>query len=148
MTFDPLFKVLLVIFRLGTGRHSIRFEKMILDCKFQILGIKTTVGHYIITFSRNSSCLLPGFAIIWAKPGNKTTAPSWPDPHVNPKYNTQVLCFVVFCGGWVAINSVHSLHAMSKIRKNIHKSDEEVTVEFYGYLKSLRVLYCKQNYIY
>ena len=30
---------------------------MILDCKFQILGIKTTVGHYIIIFSRNSSCL-------------------------------------------------------------------------------------------
>ena len=56
--FDPLFKVLLVIFQLGTGRHSIRLEKMILGCKFQILGIKTTVGHYIITFSRNSSCLL------------------------------------------------------------------------------------------
>ena len=36
---------------------------MILDCKFQILGIKTTVGHYIIIFSRNSSCLLPGKAI-------------------------------------------------------------------------------------
>ena len=30
---------------------------MIFDCKFQILGIKTTVGHYIIIFSRNSSCL-------------------------------------------------------------------------------------------
>ena len=56
--FDPLFKVLLVIFRLGTGRHSIRLEKMILDCKFQILGIKTTMGHYIIIFSRNSSCLI------------------------------------------------------------------------------------------
>ena len=60
MTFDPLLKVLLVIFRLGTGRHSIRLEKMILDGKFQILGIKTTVGHYIITFSRNSSCLIGG----------------------------------------------------------------------------------------
>ena len=31
---------------------------MILACKFQILGIKTTVGHYIIIFSRNSSCLI------------------------------------------------------------------------------------------
>ena len=30
---------------------------MILDCKFQILVIKTTVGHYIIIFYRNSSCL-------------------------------------------------------------------------------------------
>ena len=30
---------------------------MILGCKFQILGIKTTVGHYIIIFFRNSSCL-------------------------------------------------------------------------------------------
>ena len=55
--FDPILKVLLVIFQLGTGRHSIRLEKMILDCKFQILGIKTTVGHYIIIFSRNSSSL-------------------------------------------------------------------------------------------
>ena len=49
--------MLLVIFRLGTGRHSPRLEKIISDCKFQILGIKTTVGHYIIKFSRNSSCL-------------------------------------------------------------------------------------------
>ena len=55
--FDPLFKVLLVIFRLGTERLPIRVEKKILDCKFQILGIRTTVGHYIIIFSRNSSCL-------------------------------------------------------------------------------------------
>ena len=30
---------------------------MIPDGKFQILGIKTTMGHYIIIFSRNSSCL-------------------------------------------------------------------------------------------
>ena len=30
---------------------------MILDYNFQILGIKTTVGHYIIIFSRNSSWL-------------------------------------------------------------------------------------------
>ena len=59
--FDPLFKVLMVIFRLGTGRHWIQLEKMILDCKFQILGIKTTVGHYIIIFSRYSSCLLSIF---------------------------------------------------------------------------------------
>ena len=36
---------------------------MILDCKFQILGIETTVGHYIITFSRNSSCLI--YAPFW-----------------------------------------------------------------------------------
>ena len=55
--FDSLFKVLLDIFQLGTGRHSIRLEKNILECKFQILGIKTTVGHYIIIFSRKSSCL-------------------------------------------------------------------------------------------
>ena len=47
MTFDPLFKVLLVKFRLGTGRHSIRLEKMILGCKFHILGIKTTLGQHI-----------------------------------------------------------------------------------------------------
>ena len=58
--FDPLFKVLLVIFQLGTGRHSIRLEKMIPDCKFQILGIKTIVGHYIIIFSRNSIQVLHG----------------------------------------------------------------------------------------
>ena len=55
--FDRLFKVLLDIFELGTGRHSIRLEKMIWESKFQILGIKTNVGHYIIIFSRNSSCL-------------------------------------------------------------------------------------------
>ena len=54
MTFDPLFKVLLVIFQLGTGRHSIRLEKMILGCKFHILGIKTTLGQHI---TKNSSCL-------------------------------------------------------------------------------------------
>ena len=47
MTFDPLFKVLLVIFQLGTGRHSIRLEKIILGCKFHILGIKTTLGQHI-----------------------------------------------------------------------------------------------------
>ena len=45
--FDPLFKVLLVIFQLGTGQHSIRLEKMILGCKFHILGIKTTFGQHI-----------------------------------------------------------------------------------------------------
>ena len=43
--FDLLFEVLiLVIFWLGTGRHS-------------TLGNKTIVGHYIIIFFRNSSCL-------------------------------------------------------------------------------------------
>ena len=47
MTFDPLFKVLLVIFQLGTGLHSIRLEKMILSCKFHILGMKTTLGQHI-----------------------------------------------------------------------------------------------------
>ena len=47
MTFDPLFKVLMVIFQLGTGWHSIRLEKMILGCKFHILGIKTTLGQHI-----------------------------------------------------------------------------------------------------
>ena len=47
MTFDPLFKVLLVIVQLGTGQHSIRLEKMILGCKFHILGIKTTLGQHI-----------------------------------------------------------------------------------------------------
>ena len=47
MTFDPLFNVLLVIFQLGTGQHSIRLEKMIIGCKFHILGIITTLGQYI-----------------------------------------------------------------------------------------------------
>ena len=47
MTFDPLFKVFLVIFQLGTGQHSIWLEKMILGYKFQILGIKTTLGQHI-----------------------------------------------------------------------------------------------------
>ena len=43
----PLFKVLPVIFQLGTGQHSIRLEKIILGCKFHILGIKTTLGQHI-----------------------------------------------------------------------------------------------------
>ena len=47
MTFDPLVEVLLIIFQLGTGRHSIRLEKMTLGCKFHILGIKTTLGQHI-----------------------------------------------------------------------------------------------------
>ena len=58
----PLFKVLLVIFRLGTRRHSIRLEKKtIYGGKFQTLGIQTTMGQYIIIFSRKYSCLYDSF---------------------------------------------------------------------------------------
>ena len=40
---------------------------MILECKFQILGIKTTVGHYIIIFSRNSCCLFRKISSVMLK---------------------------------------------------------------------------------
>ena len=60
MTFDPFFKVFLIIFQLSTGRHSIRLEKMILGCKFQILGIKTTLGQH---FAKNLSGLYSTYVL-------------------------------------------------------------------------------------
>ena len=88
--FDPLYKVLQVIFRLSTGQHSIQLEKMILDCKFQILGIKTTVGHYIIIFSIFSSCLshdilfstVNHYSAIFASE-KKYTRSSWKNSNIN-----------------------------------------------------------------
>ena len=41
---------------------------------------------------------------------------------------------------WVGI-------AVSKIRKNICRSDGQVTFELYGRFRSLQILYSKQNYI-
>ena len=63
MTFDPLFKVLVVIFLLGTGRHSIWLEKIILGCKFHILGIKTTLGQHI---AKNLPVYYPSFILLYA----------------------------------------------------------------------------------
>ena len=59
MTFDPPFKVLLVIFQLGTGRHSIRLDKMILGCKFHIWGIKTTLGQQDLLSRVTATGVLP-----------------------------------------------------------------------------------------
>ena len=53
--FNPIFKVLIVILQLSTGRNLIRLEKLILGCKFHILGIKTTLGQHI---AKKSSCLI------------------------------------------------------------------------------------------
>ena len=57
MTLTPFLRCLLSYFGLAPGGIQSGLKKMILNCKFQILGIKTTVGHYVIIFSRNSSCL-------------------------------------------------------------------------------------------
>ena len=40
------------------------------------------------------------------------------------------------------------INAVSKVRKNIYRSDVKVTFEFYGHLKCLLVLYYKLKYIY
>ena len=57
MTFDLRFRVLRVIFQLGTISYSIRHGKMVLSCEFRVFGIKPTVGHLIFTFLGKASCL-------------------------------------------------------------------------------------------
>ena len=57
MTFDLHFRVFPVIIRLVPGLQSIGHEKIIITCKFHILGTKTTLGWYIITFMKKYSCL-------------------------------------------------------------------------------------------
>ena len=58
VTFDLRFRVLRVIFQLGTISYSIRHGKMVLSCEFRVFGIKPTVGHLIFTFLGKTSWLL------------------------------------------------------------------------------------------
>ena len=60
MTLTPFLRYFWSYFSLAPGSIQSSLKKLFQHyCKFQILGIKTTVGHYIIIFSRNSPCLYP-----------------------------------------------------------------------------------------
>ena len=61
MTFDLRFRVLRVIFQLGTISYSIRHGKMVLSCEFRVFGIKPTVGHLIFTFLGKTKRLIGRF---------------------------------------------------------------------------------------
>ena len=65
MTLTPFLRYFLSYFGLAPGDIQSDLKKVILDCKFQILGIKTTMGHYIIIFSRNASCPISDEYIPW-----------------------------------------------------------------------------------
>ena len=70
MTFDLRFRVLRVIFQLGTISYSIRHGKMVLYCEFRVFGIKPTVGHLIFTFLGKTSWLSATLPLQYDVPTN------------------------------------------------------------------------------
>ena len=49
---------------------------------------------------------------------------------------------------FISITIIHKSLAVSKIRKNIYRSDVQVAFELYGHFRWLQVLYSKWNNIY